>query len=245
MVIQGFRRQPSTSAMCAAASPRSAIAPPWRPPYSIASRPNFECGYTASRGRARAHLHSENRLGQDDARHISGDRCGQVRRQGRHRRLLPGRQRRLPRRLQARWACLRRRAIYGGAIAKNADLEAEGADASLPISSDQDQSIPLSDVEIVKGQAAGRRGPHLPRRPRLLLRTKDAAATTRPHHREALERTTSWLSQIYRVKLRATASRAAPRRRTMVWSVRSGPPPDRCLEPDPLSLAASSTTLQP
>ena len=86
---------------------------------------------------------------------------------------------------------------YGGAIAKNADLKPKVP--TLLHFGDQDHSIPLSDVEIVKAEAPRRGDSRLPRRPRLLLRRArrlqrgGASGGARAHPRLA--------RQIRRVKL--------------------------------------------
>ena len=80
---------------------------------------------------------------------------------------------------------------YGGAIAKNADLKPKVP--TLLHFGDQDQSIPLSDVEIVKAK-----------RPDVEVHIYHAGhgfscdergSYNEAAHREALERTTSWLAK--------------------------------------------------
>ncbi len=161
-----FRRQSSHPRLCDrfAALGYVAVAP------AVFDRiqPNFECGYTPDEI-----AHARTLIPKIDwaamMRDTAGrDRQREGRRQGRHRRLLHGRHRRVPRRRQAR------RAVGGDRLLRRADRqerrpEAEGADAQLHFG-DQDQSIPMSDVEMIKQKRSGLRDPRLSRRPRLQLR---------------------------------------------------------------------------
>ena len=81
---------------------------------------DFQSRLHAAGNREGAHLRRQARLGRDDARHRRGDQRAQVRRPGRHRRLLHGRHDRVPRatRLSGLSAAV---GYYGGRIVAFAD----------------------------------------------------------------------------------------------------------------------------
>ena len=94
---------------------------------------------------------------------------------------------------------------YGGQIAKNADDKPK-VPTQLHFG-DQDQSIPMSDVEIVRAEAARLRDPRLSRRPRLRLRR--AGELRRGERRSSRnERTLAWFGKICRLRPEARSEPA-------------------------------------